>query len=84
MITMMTLPDLKPGMPVYFAEVTGLEKIVDIPADCTRWRIRHRDGEFSRIFLRFPDRIEQRVLEYVEPGVLRPGFVKAVNVRKAA
>lgn len=77
-----SFPEKGPGIAVgLFDGITGKEEIVDLPPGVVRYRCRHRRDAFSRIFLRFADRIEERSLVLTESGALRPDdLVLAVNI----
>lgn len=47
----------EPGSFVFAA--TEPRPITNLPAECLRYRVRFRTGDLPRIYLRFPDRVEE-------------------------
>ena len=64
-------------MKIFFGAV-GKREIIGTE-NCS-FRVRERSGEFPRVFIRYPDRIEEWVLEE-KSGELHLGALVAVNMR---
>lgn len=54
-------------------------KLVFLDPDVVKWRIRLRVDDVARIYLRYEDRIEERVLVAVDDDTMTPGGLVAVN-----
>jgi len=54
-------------------------KLVYIDADVLGWRIRIRPNDIARIYLRYADRIEERILLAVDNDTMTPGGLIAEN-----
>lgn len=52
---------IRKGMAVVFG-VHPEKRIVNVPDDALKVRVRMRAGEFARAFVKFPDRVEQWIL----------------------
>lgn len=59
------------GVTFIFESVEGL-RLRCLPDGVVRWKIREQAGEYAVIYLKFVDRVEERVLVRDGPGSMRP------------
>ena len=67
-----------PLRPVYGVE-DHPRKVGRIPKEVTKYRLRERHNQFAMVYLKYPDRIETRLLETDDRGNFFPGRLNAVN-----
>jgi len=57
----------------------SLDDVSVVGVEGFSYRVRERAGELPRIFMRKSAGVEERYLEDVSPGVVRPGMLIAKN-----
>ena len=54
-------------------EHAGTRRLIGIPQNAKRWRLRCRLHDIARLYLQYPDRIEERTVEAYDDDTMFPG-----------